>query len=394
MAYLMSDMAAGSNAAMTMMQNMGAAPLATDVGKAQAEAVIANTEKAKLANLVAETGIKADAEVKSKVQGLIQSADYLKADPADQQRKLASLYMEAGKVEDGSKLLSSAESTFAKELANKQKAMDVQAQEVGKAYSILSAVPEDKISETFDRLPEANKKALIDQVGGQQAWDKFSNAEKKEVTKNLMLNASKKLATQQRILDQEKQEMIGESRKEVAMIRERGATARKAMGGSGSAADDRNWSRYEVRVENLRKGNERALTAINKQIEEAEAAATKSVHWYTMSDTKQETKYKELVAKRDKMQRDDLQEELDLTMEAPSFPGKERAVKRLEQAIAAFGTDQPPPLSPAKEEKKPSVTSNKYTEQNPAKPTSKEEYDKLPPNSYYMQDGVLKRKKG
>ena len=34
------------------------------------------------------------------------------------------------------------------------------------------------------------------------------------------------------------------------------------------------------------------------------------------------------------------------------------------------------------------------TEQNPANPTSKEEYDKLPPNSYYMQDGGLKRKKG
>jgi len=39
-------------------------------------------------------------------------------------------------------------------------------------------------------------------------------------------------------------------------------------------------------------------------------------------------------------------------------------------------------------------TSNKYTEQNPAKPTSKNEYDKLPPGSYYMQDGTLKRKKG
>jgi hypothetical protein len=40
------------------------------------------------------------------------------------------------------------------------------------------------------------------------------------------------------------------------------------------------------------------------------------------------------------------------------------------------------------------ATSNKYTQDNPAKPTSKEEYDKLPANSYYMQDGVLKRKKG
>jgi hypothetical protein len=40
------------------------------------------------------------------------------------------------------------------------------------------------------------------------------------------------------------------------------------------------------------------------------------------------------------------------------------------------------------------VPSNKYTQDKPAKPTSKEEYDKLPPNSYYLQDGVVKRKKG
>jgi hypothetical protein len=40
------------------------------------------------------------------------------------------------------------------------------------------------------------------------------------------------------------------------------------------------------------------------------------------------------------------------------------------------------------------VPSNKYTQDNPAKPTSKEEYDKLPGGSYYIQDGVIKRKKG
>ena len=45
---------------------------------------------------------------------------------------------------------------------------------------------------------------------------------------------------------------------------------------------------------------------------------------------------------------------------------------------------------------KPSAaaTSNKYTQDNPAKPTSKAEYDKLPPGSYYEQDGAVKRKKG
>lgn len=40
------------------------------------------------------------------------------------------------------------------------------------------------------------------------------------------------------------------------------------------------------------------------------------------------------------------------------------------------------------------ATSNKYTQDNPAKPTSKEDYDKLPSGSYYIQDGVTKRKKG
>ena len=42
----------------------------------------------------------------------------------------------------------------------------------------------------------------------------------------------------------------------------------------------------------------------------------------------------------------------------------------------------------------PAATSNKYTQDNPAKPTSKAEYDKLPPGSYYEQDGAVKRKKG
>lgn len=40
------------------------------------------------------------------------------------------------------------------------------------------------------------------------------------------------------------------------------------------------------------------------------------------------------------------------------------------------------------------ATSNKYTQDKPATPASKEDYDKLPPGSYYMQDGVVKRKKG
>ena len=42
MAFLMTDAAKGSDAAMTLMQNMGAAPLAEEVGKAQAEKVMAN----------------------------------------------------------------------------------------------------------------------------------------------------------------------------------------------------------------------------------------------------------------------------------------------------------------------------------------------------------------
>jgi hypothetical protein len=71
MAYLLTDAAKGSDAAMTMMENMGAMPVAQDVGLAKAEQVIANTQKAKLANLVAETGIKDSENSRAKLQELL-----------------------------------------------------------------------------------------------------------------------------------------------------------------------------------------------------------------------------------------------------------------------------------------------------------------------------------
>ena len=60
MAYLMSDVAAGSDAALRLQQNMAAAPYVQQEQALEVQQKQANLERTKLANLVADTGIKAD----------------------------------------------------------------------------------------------------------------------------------------------------------------------------------------------------------------------------------------------------------------------------------------------------------------------------------------------
>ena len=101
----MTDVAAGSNAALQLQQNMAAAP---DVQQQQAMAVQqqqANLERTKLANLVADTGIKADQESKQKLSALTQSPEFKAADDVKKLQLISAKQFELGKVEEGAKTL-------------------------------------------------------------------------------------------------------------------------------------------------------------------------------------------------------------------------------------------------------------------------------------------------
>lgn len=411
MAYLLTDAAKGSDALMTMTENMGALPVAQDVGLAKAEQVIANTQKAKLSNLVAESNFKASENSRTKLEELQKTPEFQAAiaeqDHGKALRMMGATQMLANDVEKGAATITAAESMDAKKIANQQKQLDLDAQEAGNAYAIISSIPEDKIEEFVSRFPEEKRQVLINKVGAEN-WAAMSGAEKKEATKNLMLNAKGQMATQVKQIELQKQELINQSRERIAMIRESAITSRRLAGGDDR--DMRDWNIYQRAQENIERSGKKTLEKLDAEVEAADAAQTKSKIGVFFDSSKPsadtEAAYIKAVTKRDEFRRSQVQKELNLALSAPDFPGKKSVVENLTTELELYGKPKPEEAKPtAKPEAKPTVPtkpaqagkdvpSNTYNESNPAKPTSKQEYDKLAPGSYYMQDGVLKRKKG
>lgn len=485
MAYLMTDVAKGSDATMTLMENMGAAPVAQDVGLAKAEQVIANTQKAKLSNLVAESGFKASEESRSKLKDLQQTPEFQAAlaeqDYGKVLRMSGATQMLSSDVENGAKSIAAAETFDAKKIATQQKQLDLDAQQVGNAYGVLAAVTDDKIDEFVGRLPEATRKILIDKVGADN-WANMSGTEKKEASKNLMLNAKGQMAVQLKQIEAQKQELINQSRERIAFIRENAITSRRLAGDDDR--DMRDWNIYTRAQENIERSGRKTIEKLDADVEAADLAQTKSKVGIFFDSSKPsadtEAAYKSAVAKRDAFRRDQVQKELNLAISAPDFPGKKTVIENLSTELELYGKPKPeepksnkptipanakthdgyparknddgsystevsitvtnPKLNNGKPTNIPSLwkgkevdedaavenvlasgkkydsfatvpeavkaakersnaggalaPNNKYTEQNPAKPTNEQEYNKLPAGSYYMQNGVLKRKKG
>ena len=366
MALLMTDAAAGSNAAMTMMQNMGAAPLATEVGQAQAEQVIANTQKAKLSNLVAESGFKAGEESRSKLKELQQTPEFQEAlaqqDYGKVLRMSGATQMMSSDVENGAKSITAAEVFDAKKIANQQKELDLSAQEIGNAYGVIAAVPDDKIEEFIGRLPEPTRKILIDKVGADN-WAAMSGTEKKEASKNLMLNAKGQMSTQLKQIEAQKQILINESRERIARIRENALTERRLSGGSDR--DMRDWNIYQRAQENIERSGRKTMEKLDADVEAADLAQTKSkigIFFDSSKPTKEtEETYKTAVGKRDEFRRNQVQKELNLAISAPDFPGKKSVVENLSTELELYS--KPKEETPGKPEAKPAA---------PAKPSDKE----------------------
>jgi hypothetical protein len=191
MAFLMTDVAAGSNAARTLQQNMYGAQYdeantaaaaeqmqqKTQENKIKLEQGQLDVEKSRLANLVADTGFKASQESKQKLRELTETEEFKTADDAGKVRLWA---MTEAKVSgDPTKLasnLQAAEMLDAKAIATKQKQLDQNAQVIGNAYGVIAALPDDKIDEFVGRLPEENRKALIGQIG-EDNWSKMTGTE-------------------------------------------------------------------------------------------------------------------------------------------------------------------------------------------------------------------------
>ena len=396
MAFLMTDVAAGSTAARNLQQNvLGAqydeANIAADAEQKQLklqqdriktmyapeEAQLKleqdklGNEKTRLANLVTDTNFKASEDSKAKLKALAQTEEFKAADDAERLRLSAAVQFQNADIENGTKTLVASELYVARDLANKQKVLDQTAQQIGNAYGVIAALPDDKVDEFVGRLPKENKDALISQVG-EANWNKMTGAEKKEATKNLMLNAKGQMATQLKQIEAEKQILINESRERIARIREDGRLNVKLAGG-GTDREMRDWNLYNKAVEGIERSGRKTLDKLTEDVDAADLAKEKSMVTETVINSTFTTSlaYRKAVEARDNFQRSQLKKQIDVTATAPDFPGKAAILKNMNTELELYG---PAPKEP-KEEKpeatkpaakaetpaatKPSATSNK-----------------------------------
>jgi hypothetical protein len=420
MAFLMSDVAAGSNAALQLQRNMAAAP---DVQQTQANVMQEqantlqqqqqNVEKTKLANIVADTGIKTDADIRNKIQNLVKDDSYIKSSPSDQVLKMASLVGESGKPEDMAKLIEVSEKITARDLLNQSRKADIERQSIADASSVLETIPDAQVNDRFNSLPEATRNLVVGRVG-QANWDKSSPKEKKAIVQNLFETANSKLQEQKIQANIQMAQIRATAEVDKTRFRLAASERAKAFG------DDklvRIWGTVNTQLEKVQRdpATVKERQRLDEEVDKALTTATKSAFFgYKPEGSDVEfyskpafDKWQQATIKRDKFIQEQLLEERTLIESLPTEAGsiKSNMLKKIDAQLSTLqieppkaekptGTPTPTP-TPAK----PAVPSNKptapiNTEQNPANPTSKEEYDKLPPNSYYMQDGVLKRKKG
>jgi hypothetical protein len=403
----MSDLTAGSSAVRGLQQNvLGAQYDAANIAAAAEETQLklqqdrlkaqyapeeaaiklqqdqAALEKTKLDKLVTETNFKESKEAKEKLQALTGTEEFKKATPGDQIRMMASVEAQAGNADKLAAHMSAAETLDAKEIANKQKTLDQQSQLIGDVYGVLSAMPDSKVEETFSNLPEANRKALIAQVG-EANWNRMSPTEKKEATKNLMLNAKGQMAKQLKEIELEKQKLLDASRERIAVINANARIAAKSMGGGDR--EMRDWNIYTKAQETIEKSGQKTLDGLNAKVDAAQAKLDKAV-FFKSDET---ADYNRAVKARDDFKRSQLQKELNLAVTAPNFPGKQTIIDNLKKEMELFGgPEEEKPATTDKAAPAKDATSNKgeqsqeeqamaWAKANPNDPRSKEILERL-----------------
>jgi len=383
MAFLMTDVAAGSTAARNLQQNIYGAQYdeaniaaaaeqnqlklqqdriktmyAPEEAQLKLEQDKLGNEKIKLANLVADTNFKSSEDSKAKLKALAQTEEFQKADDAERLRLSAAVQFQNADIENGTKTLVASELYVAKDLANKQKVLDQNSQQMGNAFAVVDALKTPEQKETFFKEMETQQpeqyQNLIKQIGP-STFEKMTTEEKHGALKGLMFNAKGQLATQLKQIEAEKQILINESRERIARIREDGRLNVKLAGG-GSDRDMRDWKLYNNAIESIDKSGRKTLDKLNEAVDAADLAQTKSKVRSFMFDRTEPTEeaslvYRKAVEARDNFQRNQLKKQIDVTATAPDFPGKTTILENMNRELELYG-----PAPKAAKEEKPEAT--------------------------------------
>jgi len=338
MPLLMTDVAAGSDAALRLQQNMAAMPnvqqaqdMAMQDARLKLEQEQQNIQKTKFANIVAESGIKTDQDAKDAIQKLVQTDKWKAADTAgDDAAKLrlqGAALITVGKYDAGEKALAGADASDLRQQQTESKRLDNERQKIMSVSSIIESIPDDKVEESIKNLPEGSLKPVIDRVG-QANWDKFTPKEKKAVVQNLMESANNKLQEQKIASNVEIAKIRARAQLE-AQIERNNHTER--MRGVTQDLNVKMWGTVNSAIERVQRdpATIKERERLDEEVDKAQTAATKSAMFSYTPEGSQEKfyskdaydKYMQAVRKRDKHIAAQLDEEEALVNTLPKEAG-------------------------------------------------------------------------
>ena len=144
MAFLMTDVAAGSTAARQMQQNVYGAQYDQQNIDAAAQKIQldlqqeqANIEKTKLVNLVTDTNFKASEQSKAKLQQLTASPEFIAADDPSRLRLAAAVQFQSGDIINSVNTLDAVGKLEMKEVLKSLKQQEVTRGVIGNAYATI-----------------------------------------------------------------------------------------------------------------------------------------------------------------------------------------------------------------------------------------------------------------
>lgn len=412
------------------------APQQAALEQQQAEAKLQQTQ---LANLVSDSKIKLSGKTQEAMDKTSKTPEFAKMTRSEQALAMSNAVMLAGNPEEAEKLSKTAADIEFKEISVKSKQADAHFKELGKVSAMFQGLTPEEFKTRMATAPDELKGMIDKEIPG---WSKQNNpAAQKEQLEYLLMSSREHLLSESIAQKNEASKRHAAAIVEAAKIRAIQTEANRVSGLENKQDVAAN-KLYDTATKIIDSKYRRQLdTALeNKDILQSELDLQRLQSSSGLADKTYLDKVNVATIRIQEIEQKMLKEQIQAAKMLP--PGKEKALilstltgvvvpeekeapstDQKNKSVSAAVSDadiaalkREIASTPAKETERlgilnnelekmqskrtaaPSTTStvpsNKYTQDNPAKPTSKEEYDKLPGGSYYLKDGAIKQKSG
>ena len=350
MAYLMTDMAAGSTAARTMQQNAyGAQYDQANIAAQAQEAQIkvqqdqANLDKSKLNNIVEGSKIDVNTETKAAIGKLAKSAGWQDLSTSDQASKIAAAIMPFD-PEKAEKLSMTAANIDYKEALTKAKESDANLRILGGAYASIAETQPEDVGALLERMSPEQHKSIEAQIPN---FFKENNPTlQKSQLENLMLSSSGQ-AVQLKIQSNERIHAAHEAAAlRVAEIRTQGLLNARMIG-LGTKQEDATLKLFDSAKGEIDKTYQRQMDKAESDLVDLQSQVdiSKAASWFGNPD---KTLVNKLNAASDRVKELDKKRNEGTLRAARMLPAGEMKNNILRELAAVTTPDEEPPKVPAK----------------------------------------------